>query len=246
MNKFSDEKTTRLNNFNDSNNSNNKEANGWANIHGAIFDVDGTLLDSMVIWEEAAVRYLHSLGFEPEENLSEKIMTMSMEEGADYVIAHYGVNLTRKEILDGIRELIRGFYEDEVQLKPGVEQVIKLLASKDIPMIIATSSDSACVTAGLKRLGVWSYFKGILTCSDIGKGKTEPDIYLAAAKEIGSKPSETVVFEDALHAIVTAKNAGFITVGIYDSYNQDEEKIRKVAECYYKNWDEVIESMLEK
>ena len=128
MNKFSDEKTTRLNNFNDSNNSNNKEANGWANIHGAIFDVDGTLLDSMVIWEEAAVRYLHSLGFEPEENLSEKIMTMSMEEGADYVIAHYGVNLTRKEILDGIRELIRGFYEDEVQLKPGVEQVIKLLA----------------------------------------------------------------------------------------------------------------------
>lgn len=246
MNKFSDEKTTRLNNFNDSNNSNNKEANRWANIHGAIFDVDGTLLDSMVIWEEAAVRYLHSLGFEPEENLSEKIMTMSMEEGADYVIAHYGVNLTRKEILDGIRELIRGFYEDEVQLKPGVEQVIKSLAVKDIPMIIATSSDSACVTAGLKRLGVWSYFKGILTCSDIGKGKTEPDIYLAAAKEIGSKPSETVVFEDALHAIVTAKNAGFITVGIYDSYNQDEENIRKVADCYYKSWDEVSKTMLEK
>ena len=246
MNKFSDEKTTRLNNFNDSNNSNNKEANGWANIHGAIFDVDGTLLDSMVIWEEAAVRYLHSLGFEPEENLSEKIMTMSMEEGADYVIAHYGVNLTRKEILDGIRELIRGFYEDEVQLKPGVEQVIKLLASKDIPMIIATSSDSECVTAGLKRLGVWKYFKGILTCSDIGKGKTEPDIYLAAAKEIGSKPSETVVFEDALHAIITAKNVGFITVGIYDSYNQDEEKIRKVADYYYKSWDEVRETMLEK
>ncbi len=167
---------------------------------------------------------------------------MSMEEGADYLIDHYGVSLTRTQILDGIRELIRGFYEDEVQLKPGVEQVIKLLASKDIPMIIATSSDSACVTAGLKRLGVWSYFKGILTCSDIGKGKTEPDIYLAAAKEIGSKPSETVVFEDALHAIVTAKNAGFITVGIYDSYNQDEEKIRKIADFYYKNWDEVSNS----
>ena len=133
-----------------------------------------------------------------------------------------------------------------MQLKPGVEQVIKSLASKDIPMIIATSSDSACVTAGLKRLGVWSYFKGILTCSDIGKGKTEPDIYLAAAKNIGSKPSETIVFEDALHAIVTAKNAGFITVGIYDSYNQDEEKIRKVADFYYKNWDEVSKSMIGK
>lgn len=168
----------------------NKKKKVWeSDIHGAIFDVDGTLLDSMVIWEEAAVRYLNSLGLEPEENLSEKIMTMSMEEGADYLIDHYGVSLTRTQILDGIRELIRGFYEDEVQLKPGVEQVIKLLASKDIPMIIATSSDSACVTAGLKRLGVWSYFKGILTCSDIGKGKTEPDIYLAAAKEIGSKPS---------------------------------------------------------
>ena len=81
-----------------------------------------------------------------------------------------------------------------------------------------------------------------MTCSDIGKGKTEPDIYLAAAKDIGSKPSETVVFEDALHAIVTAKNAGFITVGIYDSYNQDEEKIRKIADFYYKNWDEVSNS----
>lgn len=225
----------------------NKKKKVWeSDIHGAIFDVDGTLLDSMVIWEEAAVRYLNSLGLEPEENLSEKIMTMSMEEGADYLIDHYGVSLTRTQILDGIRELIRGFYEDEVQLKPGVEQVIKLLASKDIPMIIATSSDSACVTAGLKRLGVWSYFKGILTCSDIGKGKTEPDIYLAAAKDIGSKPSETVVFEDALHAIVTAKNAGFITVGIYDSYNQDEEKIQKVADCYYKNWDKVSESMMGK
>ena len=144
-----------MNRFLDENNFNNKEANKWANIHGAIFDVDGTLLDSMVIWEEAAVRYLNSLGLEPEENLSEKIMTMSMEEGADYLIDHYGVSLTRTQILDGIRELIRGFYEDEVQLKPGVEQVIKSLASKDIPMIIATSSDSACVTAGLKRLGVW-------------------------------------------------------------------------------------------
>lgn len=171
-----------MNKFLDENNFDDKEANKCVGIHGAIFDVDGTLLDSMVIWEEAAVRYLNSLGLEPEENISEKIMTMSMEEGADYLIDHYGVSLTRTQILDGIRELIRGFYEDEVQLKPGVEQVIKSLASKDIPMIIATSSDSACVTAGLKRLGVWSYFKGILTCSDIGKGKTEPDIYLAAAK----------------------------------------------------------------
>lgn len=152
-----------MNKFSDENNFNNKEANKWVGVHGVIFDVDGTLLDSMMIWEEAAVRYLNSLGLEPEENLSEKIMTMSMEEGADYLIDHYGVSLTRTQILDGIRELIRGFYEDEVQLKPGVEQVIKLLASKGIPIIIATSSDSACVTAGLKRLGVWSYFKGILT-----------------------------------------------------------------------------------
>lgn len=250
MNKFSDENTIISNNFDNNfknpNDSNNKEANRWANIHGAIFDVDGTLLDSMVIWEEAAVRYLHSLGLEPEENLSEKIMMMSMEEGAEYVIEHYGVNLTRKEILNGIRELIRGFYEDEVQLKSGVETVIKLLAAKKIPMIIATSSDSECVTAGLKRLGVWKYFKGILTCTDIGKGKTEPDIYLAAAKEIGSMPQETIVFEDALHAIVTAKKAGFVTAGIYDSYNQDEEKIRKIADYYYKNWDEVRETILEK
>ena len=255
MNKFLDENTTILNNLSnfkdlrglkDSNDPNNKEVNRWSNIHGAIFDVDGTLLDSMVIWEEAAVRYLHSLGLEPEENLSEKIMTMSMEEGADYVIAHYGINLTRSQIIDGIRELIRGFYEDEVQLKPGVEQVIKSLASKKIPMIIATSSDSECVTAGLKRLGVWNYFKGILTCTDIGKGKTEPDIYLAAAKEIGSIPSETIVFEDALHAIVTAKKAGFVTAGIYDSYNQDEEKIREIADYYYKSWDEVRETIPEK
>ena len=224
----------------------NESKKAWETIHGAIFDVDGTLLDSMVIWEEAAVRYLHSLGLEPEENLSQKIMTMSMEEGADYVIEHYGVNLTRKQILDGIRELIRGFYEDEVQLKPGVEQVIQALADKNIPMMIATSSDSACVVAGLKRLGVWAYFKGILTCTDIGKGKTEPDIYLAAAKEIGSKPSETIVFEDALHAIITAKKAGFVTAGIYDSYNQDEKEIQKTADYYYKSWDEVKDAMMER
>lgn len=214
-------------------------------INGAIFDVDGTLLDSMVIWEDAAVRYLHSLGLEPEENLSEKIMTMSMEEGADYVIDHYGVNLTRAEILSGIRELIRGFYENEVQLKSGVEAVIETLSERNIPMMIATSSDSECVVAGLKRLGVWQYFRGILTCTDIGKGKNEPDIYLAAAKKLGRTPQETVVFEDALHAIVTAKKAGFVTVGIYDSYNQDEEEIKKTADYYCRSWEEVEEKLTE-
>lgn len=219
----------------------NREAFGT--IYGAIFDVDGTLLDSMMIWEEAAVRYLHSLGLEPEENLSEKIMTMSMEEGADYVISHYGVDMTRKQVIDGILELIRGFYENEVLLKPGVEQVIRLLADRAVPMIIATSSDSACVTAGLKRLGVWNYFQGILTCSDIGRGKTEPDIYLAAAEKIASAPKNTIVFEDALHAIVTAKKAGFVTVGMYDSYNQDEEEIRKTADYYYESWDQLIADM---
>lgn len=208
-------------------------------ICGAIFDVDGTLLDSMVIWEDAAVRYLHSLGLEPEENLSEKIMTMSMEEGADYLINHYGVNLTKSEILSDIRKLIRGFYENEVQLKFGVENVIRTLSERNIPMMIATSSDSECVVAGLKRLGVWQYFEGILTCTDIGKGKNEPDIYLVAAKKLGSTPQETIVFEDALHAIVTAKKAGFVTVGIYDSYNQDEEEIKKIADYYFKDWEEV-------
>lgn len=219
----------------------NREAFGT--IYGAIFDVDGTLLDSMMIWEEAAVRYLHSLGLEPEENLSEKIMTMSMEEGADYVISHYGVDMTRKQVIDGILELIRGFYENEVLLKPGVERLIGLLDQMNIPMIIATSSDSACVTAGLKRLGVWNYFRGILTCSDIGKGKNEPDIYLAAAEKIASAPKNTIVFEDALHAIVTAKKAGFVTVGMYDSYNQDEEEIRKTADYYYESWDQLIADM---
>ena len=107
-------------------------------------------------------------------------------------------------------------------------------------MIIATSSDAECVIAGLKRLDVWNYFKGILTCTDIGKGKSEPDIYLAAAKEIGSVPSETIVFEDALYAVTTAKNAGFVTAGIYDSYNQDEREIRNIADYYYRSWNDLI------
>lgn len=202
-------------------------------IKGAIFDVDGVLLNSMPIWENLGELYLRSLGVEAEKDLGEILFTMSLEEGADYLISQYGLDKTPEEIVEGLNREVRDFYAQRVPLKEGVREFLYEFNEKKIPMVIATSGDRKNTEAALKRLKILNYFQGIFTCSEIGSGKNQPDIYLAAALQLDTEPAETWVFEDAYHAIRTAKSVGFKTAAVYDKANdKDLAQIWNTADIY--------------
>lgn len=202
-------------------------------IRGVIFDVDGVLLNSMPVWENLGELYLNRLGIQAEQGLGRALFTMSLEEGADYLISHYGLDQTQDEIITGLNYEVQDFYEKRVPLKEGVRHYLQEFCKRKIPVSIATSGDRANAEAALKRLNVLQYFRGVFTCSEIGSSKSQPDIYYAAALQMDTEPSETWVFEDALHAICTAKKAGFRTVGIYDrASSRDLAQIWKTADIY--------------
>ena len=136
-------------------------------IKGAIFDVDGTLLDSMEIWEDVAIRYLKSIGVEAEPDLPEVMFTMSLPEGAAYVKEHYRLTRETDEIIQGVLDIIRKYYEETAPLKPGVTKILEELSGKRIPMTVATSNNKEEVEAAFKRLGIASYFSRIFTCEEI-------------------------------------------------------------------------------
>lgn len=188
-------------------------------IKGAIFDVDGTLLDSMEIWESTASLYLRKLGICPEAELGRILYAMSMEEGAKYLLQTYHLPYDEATIIDGIYQIIDDFYRYEVRTKKGVKEFLFSLSSKQIPMVIATSGSRELVEVALKRLEIRSYFQEIFTCSDLQTTKAEPTIYTKAAAFLSLNPKETMVFEDALFALETAYLSGFPTTRVYDKFS---------------------------
>jgi len=209
-------------------------------IKGAIFDLDGTILDSMPIWDNAAEMYLNSIGIKAEPGLGKIMFAMSMTEGAGFLKDRYHLDMDIDEIITGINRTIEDFYFYQVQLKEGVEQFLKGIKQAGIKMAAATTSDRQVVERALERLNVIRYFDRIFTCTEIGAGKEKPDIYLAAAEFMGTVPENTWVFEDALHAIKTAKSAGFRTVGVYDASSRDNlDEIRKISDIYFEKLDDI-------
>ena len=207
-------------------------------IKGAIFDVDGTVLDSMTIWEHAGEVYLKNLGIEPEAELGQRTFAMSMEEGAQYLKDTYGLSKSIAGILDDINGVIREFYCYRAPLKPGIRDYLDGLWEKGIRITVATSTDRPLIEAAFARLGIADYFEQIFTCSEVGIGKQQPEIYHRAAAVMGTVPGETLVFEDALHAIETADKAGYQTVGVYDAFSlAKQEKIKELVKLYLMNFE---------
>lgn len=210
-------------------------------IKGAIFDIDGVLLDSMGIWDDLGARYLRSLGKIPEEGLNKILFSMSMEQGAEYLNEHYGLNKSVKETVDGIGRMLEDYYFYEVLLKPGAKEVLEFLKSKNIKMAAATSSPRTHIEKALSRNGLLGYIDKIYTTGEVGVSKHSPDIYNLAADYLKTKPEETLVFEDSLYALKTAKEAGYVTVGVYDEKGEsDQEGLKNQADLYLKKLDDFI------
>jgi haloacid dehalogenase superfamily, subfamily IA, variant 3 with third motif having DD or ED len=209
-------------------------------IKGAIFDLDGTLLDSMHAWNRAPRSCLESLGIKAEPGLEKVLFTMSMTEGAEFLKKRYGLDMTTDEIISEINRTMERFYTSEAQLKDGVYEFLAGMKEHGTRMAIATSTDRSVFIRALERLRVKDFFDGIFTTSEIGFGKTNPAIYRTAAGNLGTEPYDTWVFEDALYAIRTAKDAGFRTVGVYDpSSGEDWEEIKRISDIHMEKLDDV-------
>lgn len=207
-------------------------------IKGVIFDADGTILNSMPVWENLGELYLESMGIEAEKDLGGQLFELSLEQGAQYLIDTYHLQLSVPEIMKGIQNKIGEFYKKKVPLKQGVRDFILGFRELKIPMVVATTAERSNIEAALERLNIRRMFDSILTCTEFGTDKKHPDIFLAACLQMDLEPYEMLVFEDAYHAIKTAKKAGFHTVAVYDKANDANlSKIWNEADLYLPEYD---------
>ena len=210
-------------------------------IRGAIFDVDGTLLDSMFIWDTIGETYLRSIGYQPKENLNETFKNMSLHQAARYYQTEYGVTRSIDEIMDGVNAMLERYYRFEVPLKPGVAELLERLRQSGVKLCIATATDRHLVEAALDRCGVLSCFGEIFTCNEVGHGKDEPDIFEASLRFLGTRREETLVFDDALYAVRTAKEAGFPVAAVYDNHERSQAEVRARSDLYLEDLTQLVE-----
>ena len=209
-------------------------------IRGAIFDVDGTLLDSMPIWTDAGAVYLRSLGIKPQEDLWQILKTMTLEEAARYLIRQYQIPLSPADVMEGINREIEDFYFYQAPLRPGVEELLNKLHAADVKMAIATATDRYLVEKALERLGILPFFGRIFTCAESGS-KMQPGIYRQAGAFLGTLPAETWVFEDACHGAATAARAGFPVLGIRDPSEENQQGLKEVSAVYLESFRQADE-----
>lgn len=212
-------------------------------LQSAIFDMDGTLLDSMHIWKDLGSNLLRRMGYEPEPDMQEKVMVMTLRESAEYCKTTYGLPQTVEEIMDLTLAQVEDYYTNHAQAKPGVVKVLRLLKMEGVWMYVATNTERRLAEAALKQAGIRDYFRGVLTCGEVGAGKKDsPEIYERCLTRLQSHKRDTVVFEDAVHAVRTAKAAGFRVCGVYDpSAEEDQAEIQALSDYYIRSFEEFFE-----
>lgn len=205
---------------------------------GAIFDLDGTLVDSMYIWDAAPKAVVRRFGGTPPEDLAARIKEMGRREASEYMIQTFALPCTPEQLMDGVNDLVTDEYRDRVPMKRGADRLLERLETLGVPCGIATASEAFQARDAMVRLGLWKHFLFAFSCQQYGP-KTGPDLYLAAARSLGSPPEHTIVFEDALHAAQAARRAGFLVAGVYDpSAEGDQAALRAVCHWYLPSLDD--------
>lgn len=206
-----------------------------------IFDMDGSLIDSMWIWLEVDRLYMGKYNLSPAENFYQDIEGKSYIETAQYFLdAFPALDRTVEEVCREWTELAMDMYLTRVPLKPGAGEFLKRMDAQGILMGIATSNSRELAEAVLDALHVREYFSAIVTSDDVQKGKPMPDVYLKAAEELGVLPQECLIFEDVPNGIRAGKNAGMSACAVHDSFSVPYEALkRELADYYIHDYTEI-------
>src|SRR5690554_1576128 len=175
------------------------------NIKAIIFDLDGTLVDSMWIWKEIDITYLNKRGIDFPEDLQKDIEGMSFTETAIYFKQRFNLPDTIEEIKKEWNSLAEYYYKNEIRLKDGVLEFLNYLKDKNIKLGIGTSNSRELATEVLIKNGIYDYFDAIRTSCEVDKGKPFPDVFLRVAEDLGVSPKECIVFEDTYAGVLAAK-----------------------------------------
>lgn len=210
---------------------------------GLIFDLDGTLLESMQVWVEIDRLYMEIHNIEYKEEYTQIIKTLTFEESAQFFIDEFHLEMKKEDIMAEWRTMAADAYFDHIPLKPYVRECLDILKNH-VPMVIATSCETHFANAALARLGVLDYFEIILSTKDLGVSKELPDIFQISAKLMGMKAEDCLVFEDVHTAIKSASDAGFDVCGVYDdSSKNDEKRNREISYVYIKSFKELYDQI---
>lgn len=210
-----------------------------SNIKAAIFDLDGTLADSMWVWSQIDIDYLKSKGHAMPENLKSEIEHLSFNQTAIYFKENFNIPDTIEKITNDWHNMAFKSYSNDVKLKSGAKEILNHLKSNKIRIALATSNSIPLLEACLKNNDVYHYFDSITTTDEVSNGKDCPDIYLLAAKKLDIAPENCLVFEDILPAVQAAKSANMKVIAMKDDASLDSK------ETFLKYADKYINSFLD-
>lgn len=213
-------------------------------IKAVIFDLDGTLVDSMGLWRDIDIEFLSARGIEYKDDLQEKIEGMSFTETAVFCKDYYKLTESVEELKEIWNQMAEDKYRYEVQLKPGVMGFLEELKRRGIKMGIATSNSKELIAAVNEAYHFDRYISCVVTSCSVNKGKPAPDVYLEAARQLSVLPEECLVFEDIVKGIEAGKNAGMLVCAVEDSFSAEQRERKKAISDYYiESYDEIRQMM---
>lgn len=216
------------------------------NIQSIIFDLDGTLVDSMWLWHDIDVEFLEKRGHTLPETYQHDIEGMSFTETAVYTKELFRLEETVEELKSIWNEMAIQKYSYEVTFKPGAEEFLHYCRKQGITLGIATSNSRELVDAVISALGFQEDIQVIVTACEVAHGKPAPDVYLEAARRLSAEPGRCLVFEDVPMGIKAGKNAGMKVCAVEDPFSahQREEK-RRLADYYISSYAQVLNDTYE-
>lgn len=210
-------------------------------FQGAVFDLDGTLLDSLGIWERIDREFLGARNIPVPEDYAKEVSALSFSAAAEYTVRRFGLPDSTEQLIAEWNRMAQDEYRFRVELKPGAKEYLSLLRGQGVRLAVATSSYRDLFLPTLRRHGILNWFDSIVTAAEVARGKGFPDIYERAAGQIDCKPGDCVVFEDLPAGLRGARDGGFYTVGVYDLYcAEEEDAMRSLADCYIRDFRELL------